>query len=1092
MRLLIFSIVYLSFLLGVNAQSIVCGDSFTDPNGVSQNYNPIEQVVDTISANPGSIIELVFETLELSDNDTIFLIDPLFPDTLVGAVTNQTEQDTFYSWSSELILNFISINPTPSLGWLAHVNCTESSFISLGAELDTICEGFEGFISREINIPLSGDVQIVAELSDEFGSFDSPVAAGESFASQDSLYIQLPAGLVEDANYRIRISINDEDYAQYIYEETISIRTFPHQPEITGSQFFCGDSVQLFVNDQDRIELQWFLNNDELFGKTDTSLFANTEGTYSVSATNFCGVVFSPAFTLTELSIPEPANLIYSDPFFCSGDSLLIEAENIQAQSSLTWFVEEQSTIDTLESLYILSESTVFVRSENICGESFSDTITIEELPVPGIPEIINNGSTQFCEGENVELSVVNPEGFQVNWFFQGNQISSGNSNLANAEGAYFVRWENECGIEESEPLEIEVLPQPVPAFIEAAGPTTLCEGNSVVLVIENQANDNVEWLLNNSSIDEDTEMHNAVLDGIYKVVTSNSCGTVESVNDIEVEITPLPEVPIIFNSGTPALCEGSTVNLFVSQQTDVNFVWRKNGSLVSGNSNSIEVSQAGVYTVSATNSCGTVNSEQSFDVTIGSPPTVPQITASGPTTFCEGLSVNLLSSPQNGLVFQWYRNGEPVGENAFSFAASQAGTYTLKVSNACDTLSSSNSILVNLNPLPPEVEINPFTEQNLCLGESVQLSIPTLPGVSYQWRRDGDPIGQNQPSLETSVEGEYAIVLANSCGTRNSVNTVVVNVDSLLPQVQVIIPQPGTALCEGGYVLLNALPVPFQTFNWYLDGELIEGVNSAVLQATSWGEYSVEAVNACGISSISENVSLSPGDPPQDFQLIAEAPFEFCSNDSIAITAQVNFGVGVRWFLNDSLVNEGPAQIFVSEPGVYTANAWNGCGEATGLNTLTMSELPAPPIPEISLIDNLLTCNLDGQFQWYDSALNAIEGEINSSYSPPPINSSYFVSVTNEFGCTSLSQAYTYIIGGINQLASEDLFIHPNPASNQIAISIKKDEFMVCFNANGVRQKLRRLSNSEAQVVFDISELSNGLYFILSESGSSRFVKSN
>lgn len=1090
MRILIFSIVYLYFLLGVHAQTIVCGESFTDPNGISQNYNPGENVVDAISADPGSIIELVFETLELSDNDTLFLIDPLFPDTLIASITNQTEQDTFYSWSSELILNFISNNSTPSLGWMAQVNCIESSFISLGTELDTICEGFEGFISREIHIPLPGDVQIVAELSDELGSFDSPVAAGESFVWQDSLYIQLPAGLVEDANYRIRITINDEDYAQYIYEEAISIRTFPHQPEITGNQFFCGDSVQLFINDQDRIELQWLLNNDELFGETDTSLFAFTEGTYAVSATNFCGVVFSSAFTLTELDVPEQANLVYSDLFFCSGDSLLIEVENIQAQSNFTWFVEEQSVSDTLESIYILSESTVFVRSGNSCGESFSDTITIEELPVPEIPEIISNGSTQFCEGEDVELSVTNPEGFQVNWFFQGNQISSENSNIANAEGAYFVRWENECGIAESLPLEIEVLPLPIPVLIEAAGPTTLCEGNSVVLVIENQANDNVEWLLNNSLIDEDTEVHNAALSGFYKVMTSNSCGTAESVNEIEVEITPLPEVPIIFNSGNPALCQGSSVNLFVSQQANVDYVWRRNGSLQSGNGNSIEVSLAGVYTVSATNSCGIVNSEQSFDVTIGSPPIAPQITASGPTTFCEGLSVNLVSSPQNGLIFQWYRNGEPVGENTFNYSASQAGTYTLEVSNACDTLTSPNSILVNLNPLPPQVEINPFTEQNLCLGELVQLSIPSLPGISYQWSINGDPIGQNQPVLETSLEGEYAIVLANSCGTRNSINSVVVNVDSLMPQFQEIIPQPGTALCEGGYVLLNALPVPFQTFNWYLGGELIENVNSAVLQATSWGEYTVEAVNACGVSEISDNVTLGPGDSPEDFQLIADSPFEFCSNDSIAITAQVNFGVEVRWFLNDSLVNEGPAQIFVSEPGVYTANAWNGCGEAIGLNTLIITELPAPPIPEISLIDNSLICNLDGQFQWYDSGLNPIDGEVNPSYSAPPINSSYFVSVTNEFGCTSLSQAYTYIIGGINQLAAGDLFIHPNPASNQIVISINQDEFIACFNASGVEQQLRRLSDYNGYVVFDISELGNGLYFIRSESGSSRFIK--
>jgi hypothetical protein len=386
----------------------------------------------------------------------------------------------------------------------------------------------------------------------------------------------------------------------------------------------------------------------------------------------------------------------------------------------------------------------------------------------------------------------------------------------------------------------------------------------------------------------------------------------------------------------------------------------------------------------------------------------------------------------------------------------------------------------VQVNPLPPSYQISPFEEQNLCIGESVVLSIPTTPGVSYQWRLNGNPVGQNSAQLNASAEGQYTLVLANNCGSTPSQNSVVVNVDSLSPAPPQIIAQPGTALCPGGYVLLNAPPVPFQQYTWLLNGEPVLGAVNPVLQATEWGLYSVQASNACGVSEVSPTIELGPGDPPQDFEIYTSEGFEVCSNDSLALTAQVNFGVGIRWFYNNQLFADGPAQVYVSEAGTYTAEAYNGCGEANGLNSLTISVLEAPEIPMILLNDNVLSTTAAGNLQWYNSALEPLVGQNTNEFLPPAVNASYYVSSTNEAGCISFSQPFNYIVNSILSLQMTDMQPYPNPATGQVNVFALAGEPIVLRDAEGrMLHVFENRLNSNQLVQLDVSSWASGVYLL-------------
>ena len=1086
--------VFLSFFLLVlfapaDAQTLSCASVFTDLAGENNAYEAGISHSDTISASAGFAVQLEFSQLNLAEFDTLFLIDPLFPESPIAALTQGSSVQTYQSFSHVLIANFVSQGIAGADGWIAHVNCISAPFLSTEIYADTLCAGFEGFVDWDILFPFPPETQIIYELSNASGSFSSFSSIGESFVADDSMYLQLGADVMAGDNYRVRFYTNNPTYDSLTFQIPVLVRRLPNQPIIDGVSMFCGDTVQLSTTSQIRIDFQWYLNEGPINTLIPTVLETNVGGIYRVEASNLCGVVSSSNYSLTYVDPPSVPVLSQSAEFLCPNDTVLLSLSPSADTSAIAWFNGQSQINNPSDWLNIMQGGNYFIRRSNFCGTVYSDTLEIIQYASPPVATISSLGNLQFCQGESVVLAADSLSDLSPAWLLDGSMIGTSFSHQAASAGTYYLQLSNVCGtVNSGNQLQVSVLPQPTPAILSAAGPTTLCEGNSVLLMAQTSNNDAMQWYNLGQAIDNGNQ-HSAIISGTYSVVSSNACGLVNSANTILVQINPLPAVPMIFNIGNPALCNGSTINLFVNQDPANTYTWRRNGAFHSTGVGSITVTQAGVYSITATNSCGTVTSQSPVSVTNSNPPIAPAIAANGITTFCQGLSVTLQTPPQNGALFRWLLNGSPTGTNNFSIQANQAGLYTLEISNACDTVLSVNSIQVNVNPLPQVVSISPTTEQSICEGQSVQLSIPAIAGISYQWRRNGSAVGQNQAQITVTTEGLYSLSVANSCGSTTASNTVYLNVDSLQPTLQSIIPQPGTALCMGGYVLLNAQPVPFQTYSWYLNGALISGQVNPVLQATQWGLYTVQANNACGISNESSAVTLGPGDAPIPFAIYSTNGLSICSNDSLALTAQVEFGVGIRWYRNGELYADGPAQIHVNQAGVYTAFAYNGCGEADGTNSLSVSVLTAPDVPVIQLNGSALTTTAIGILQWYNSALVALPNANSSSYLPAPVNAAYSVSVTNTNGCTAYSAPFNYIVNGLELLVKPSFSIYPNPASNFITFEGLTAGRLSIFDLSGKLVWFENVAQNQTQIRISTEPLSKGVYFVAMNAEHLRLV---
>ncbi|MFM2286734.1 MAG: hypothetical protein RLZZ543_2231 [Bacteroidota bacterium] len=1064
----------------LSAQNTSCGQTITDAQGEGAFYLPSTIQIDTFSVAQGEAIYLDFSQLSLANGDTLRYFDGA-----LGVLLAQfTAGDTIHpvqSYGSSLVQSFSSDTSEETEGWLAQVLCVPSVFLELNFTNDSLCAGWEGFISFSTltNLPDSAVIEVL--LSDAFGDLSNAQPIGEAYAGDSTVFISLAADLPAGAGYIMQFQLSDSTGILISQSRLVKISRLPLLPTLSGPNLFCGETLVLTSSTQNDVTLQWLYNGDVLGDSTNAQLFTHLEGTYAVQADNNCGTVFSENHVLQLLSIPTIPQLTSDATIICLGDTSAIALVSDADTSAFTWYQGGQALSDTSSTLLVTTGGDYYLSRSNFCGTSVSDTIQLTGLSAPAAPIISANGALNFCESGSVTFSISDNGNDDIHWFQGSTSLQTGGSTFtANQAGFYHVELSNVCGTSVSEDtLEVQVQLNPTPASVSAAGPTTLCVGNSVLLLADVAPGLQTQWLINGQPANEPSLQISADVSGVYSINTSNSCGTVASVNSIPVIINPLPSVPNMFNIGTPALCNGSSVTLAVEAQTGVTYEWKRNGSVFSGTTNSITTTTDGVYTVTVSNGCGSMQSANTISVITGNSPLTPSISAGGATSFCQGGSVTLTTPPQQGVLYRWLLNGAPVGGTSFSYAATQAGNYTVEVSNACDTLVSSSFIQVNTLHPPVQVQVSPIGEYNLCEGDSMTLSIPNIFGVSFQWKRNNQVLPFNSNSITISQEGSYTIVLANTCGMTPASNSVFLNIDSIQPGASSIVAQPSTDLCLGGYVLLNATQVPFQLYHWYLNGELIQGEQNAVLQATEWGTYTLQTNNACGLSDTSSGVTLGPGDPPSDFNLYLTTDSVFCSNDSIPLTAQTSFGVSVRWYLNDELLVEGPSQIYAHQPGVYTANCWNGCGEATGLNSLTVNTIPAPPVPQISLADPSLTTSAVGAIQWLDANFAPIAGATSQSFTPEPVNASYFVQVTAPNGCSEISEAFHYNVDGVEEIDRTCWEIYPNPAKEYFYLNNTGPATQLQLRDITGRQLSSYIIPAKTRISISRTDLPSGVYLI-------------
>ncbi|WP_448519775.1 S8 family serine peptidase [Rhodoflexus sp.] len=145
-----------------------------------------------------------------------------------------------------------------------------------------------------------------------------------------------------------------------------------------------------------------------------------------------------------------------------------------------------------------------------------------------------------------------------------------------------------------------------------------------------------------------------------------------------------------------------------------------------------------------------------------------------------------------------------------------------------------------------PTVSITASRETtSICQGETITLTATTnLPGVTYQWRKNGaDIINATQPTFTTAEEGEFsAVVTGNGCTiTSAPVRVTVVSVIRPVVSVQ-------------GQFFTSSSPTGNQ---WLLNGNPIPGATGQTYNADQAGIYTVRVMSD-GCFAVSDPIVLT------------------------------------------------------------------------------------------------------------------------------------------------------------------------------------------------------------------------------------------
>lgn len=611
------------------------------------------------------------------------------------------------------------------------------------------------------------------------------------------------------------------------------------------------------------------------------------------------------------------------------------------------------------ESFSISSAGNYSVKVTNSNGcIATSQKINVTVNPIPSTPTITANGPTTFCQNDSVTLT--SSPGLKYLW-------SNGDTTqtiIVNKGGNYTCKVFNEEGCSTtSNIISVTVLQLPI-ATITANGPTTFCQGGSVKLI----ANRGKSYLWSNGEKTQEIIVSDS---GKYSVTVTNDSGCVATSSPTAVTVNTVTEKATITANGPITFCPGGSVTLTASSGNS--YLW-SNGE----KTQSILVKNAGNYSVKVINSSACTLTSDTIAISISPLPTV-RISPMGPTTFCQGESVTLISS--TGKSYLW-----STGETTQSIKVSNSGNFSVKMTheNGCSNTSEPITVTVTKLPSATIIASGPTT---FCQGESVTLTASE--GSNYLWSN-----GATTKSIIVKDPGNYSVKISNSEGCSLTSNPINVNVN---PSFSASISSNGsTTFCEGGSVTLSANSGSSYLWN---NGETTQSI---IVKKS--GSYYVTVTNSSGCKGVSAPTIVNIN--PAPFSTItASGPTTFCQGGSVTLSTSL----GSSYLWSNGATTQS---IIVNNSGNYSVKVTNsnGCSSTSTPINVVVAQYPEANIlasgPTTINQNESVTLSVNNvvgnTYQWYNGATPINLGTSNNFKAT--ISGSYRIKVTNQFGCYSMS----------------------------------------------------------------------------------------
>lgn len=444
--------------------------------------------------------------------------------------------------------------------------------------------------------------------------------------------------------------------------------------------------------------------------------------------------------------------------------------------------------------------------------------------------------------------------------------------------------------------------------------PLVICNGQTIQLTTAPANNVTFSWTKDGLPTGANNPYLNITTPGTYRVTAIGEGGGCVVTSDpvvVSADAANAPANPVI-TANTP-LCVGGTLNLQTDPVASATYIWTGPEGFTSASEDpsipSVGDEHAGIYSLQIqVGQCKSDVITKRVDIARLAEFAITSSVASN--TVCTGSSVNLTVNNQTNHTYQWRKDGlDLAGQTTTSFAASQEGVYTVKITNTtlnCVTETSGTTVTILQPPVADfTADATGCTNQDLAFTNASQTDARATRVYSWNFGDGANASAESPTHAYANAQSFNASMTVSYQGVSGCSDNVVKSL-AIVAGVQPSITPSAASSCPDVAVTLS-IAATFTSIAWN------NGANTATISAVP-GTYSVNTIDANGC----------PG--TDDITVTAKAVPDLVANADPSViaagaSAQLNAtgGVSYAWLPAETLDNPAIANPLAT-PEVTTA----------------------------------------------------------------------------------------------------------------------------------------------------------------------------
>lgn len=575
--------------------------------------------------------------------------------------------------------------------------------------------------------------------------------AGDRATSTPDLVFDNASKRNHEGHYRVRVSV-DNCISAWSDLTFIDILSRPEEPNIITDTIYCeGDTIRLITKELDSVTYLWQGPNRILSDSHEVFIpdaMIMDEGTYTLRILNRDDCI-SPMneIEISVSPVPERALIVSNTPL-CSDDSLILQTQNILADSFL-WIDPGQNEFVSLYGELRLPSDMLSQGEWQVIsyrGHCTSPISTPHNVSIEAPLELNLSSNSPICDGDTLRLRANYIDNVSYRWLnSRGEEISIlRNIDVVDPDNdLYFLEMRSSINCEYRDSISVLIHPLPRIEDILIVGPNCVNGNQDIQLIptvtsVNDQASYSFIWTGSHGiGLDSIFNIRNATIadQGEYQLQVMDEFGCIAREDGILLELDEIPATPAI--EQLRPICEGDSLHLFTQSFSgaDVEYEWNYGGQTILSTSPELvlpydESLLTSLFTVTVlTPACNSATS-LSLRPDIKPRPEAPQIDY--PFEVCSGDSLSLVASAIAGGRYFWR------GPNEFSAGLrnpviprareENEGFYSVRVELEGCSSAFSDSVFVKINAIPPSPIILPIDPICLDYGQqTIQIDLDTI-----------------------------------------------------------------------------------------------------------------------------------------------------------------------------------------------------------------------------------------------------------------------------------------------------------------------------------------------------------------------------